>query len=64
MLRCFSLLRRQHQARKVFEAAVVGALGIGGEATGRQLPLRKMIREAIATDALFGTTAIGAVTMG
>jgi hypothetical protein len=45
----------------VFEAAVVGAFGIRRETAGRQLPLREVIREAVATDALFGTTAIGAI---
>ena len=59
-----SLLRRQDQARKVFEAAVVGAFRILRETAGRQLPLREVIREAIATDTFFRTAAVGAIAPG
>jgi hypothetical protein len=45
----------------MFEAAVVGAFSIRRKTAGGQLPLREVIREAIAADAFFGTTAVGAI---
>jgi hypothetical protein len=59
-----SLLRHQDQTRKMFKAAIVGAFRIRRETAGGQLPLREMIRETIATDALFGTAAVGAIAPG
>jgi hypothetical protein len=57
------LLRRHDQPRKVFEATVIRAFSILREAAAGQLALREMIREAIATDSLLGTTAVGAGAM-
>lgn len=58
------ILLREHQPRKVFEAAVVGAFRLRGEAAGWQLPLGEMIREAVAADAFFGATAVGTIAPG